>query len=115
MNKQEFEHFVKYYSSYRHRLAFKGLSQQEIISHMYEHFGRGFIHSLPIECKKSRSTIGYWVIPGTTWAHSVTGPVSVYNNIPNFYILDYRLSLDEWLPLSALSPEEQIMFKLKYD
>jgi hypothetical protein len=114
MHKQEFEHFVKYYSSYSHRLAFKGLSHQEIISYMYEHFGRGFIHSLPIECKKSRSTIGYWVIPGTTWVHSTTGPAVPTIRPPGFFILGHYMTLDEWLPLSALSPEEQIMFKLKY-
>jgi hypothetical protein len=110
MHKAQLDRFIEYYLNYRYQGPYNPI---EIISHLYEKFGREFIHDLPVEYRSV--TVPYIVIQGTAWVHSTTEPA--YCGVDNqyrFYMLGYRLSLDEWLPYSALSPEEQIMFKLKY-
>ena len=109
MTKQELEEFIEYHTRLRLDTAI------DTIDHLYEHFGCEFIFGLPVVCTTYRSGNKYIVIQGTAWVHSTTEPA--YCGVDNqyrFYMLGYRLSLDEWLLYSALSPEEQIMFKLKY-
>lgn len=84
------------------------------VSHIYEKYGREFIHNLPIEHRSTHDSYQYTVIRGTYWIHSVVEPVYNYYNKPIFHLLGQRVSLDEWLPLSALSPEDITLFKLKY-
>jgi hypothetical protein len=113
MDKAELDRFIRYYRKCEHNGRIESISR--LISHLYEKFGREFIHNLPVECTTYRSGNKYLEILGTRPEHSTTGPAyRGANNQYRFYILGYHLSLDEWLPLSALSPEEQIMFKLKY-
>ena len=109
MHKAQLDRFIEYYLNYRYQGPYNPI---EIISHLYEKFGREFIHDLPVEYRSV--TVPYIVIQGTTRVHSTTEPVFYYRGKPVFYILGFWVTLDEWLPLSALSPEEQIMFKLKY-
>ena len=106
MDKAEFDQFVDYYYGY------KNIGRIETISHLYEKFGREFIFDLPVEYRSI--TVPYTAIKGTNWMHSTIGPTCYCHGKSEFYILGHCVSLDEWLPLSALSPEEQIMFKLKY-
>lgn len=107
--------FIDYFRDYREfRYKKHQLGTKTLLNHLYEKYGREFIHSLPVECIKSRSINNFWVIQRTSLMHSVTEPAYFYNTTPQFYIFDCRLSLDEWLPYSALTPEEQILFKLKY-
>jgi hypothetical protein len=83
--------------------------------YIYEKYGHEFIHSLPIEHKTTTGGSRYTVILGTRWIHSITD--AAYRGVGNqpwFYILGQRVSLDEWLPYCALSPEDITLFKLKY-
>jgi hypothetical protein len=110
MHKAEFDQFVDYFSKVR-------TQPDTVIStldHVYEHFGREFIFDLPTEYRDSR--VGkYPAIRGTYWIHSPTGPAYCgLDRQLRFYILGYCLSLDNWLPRSALLPEEQLLYKLKY-
>jgi hypothetical protein len=109
MDKDKFEQFVEYY-----RRLPDGVST-DVIDYIYNLLGCEFIFDLPVEYKTdSINDIKYTVIQGTSWMHSTTGPVYVYKNKPEFFILGYYVTLDEWLPRSALSPEDITLFKLKY-
>ena len=111
MDKAELDQFIEYYHEYEYEYNVHA----DIISHMYEHFGREFIHRIPIERKTDGFGYRISVIESTHLRHSVTEPAYfVSNSQPRFYILGYYMTLDDWLPRSALSSEEQIMFKLKY-
>lgn len=105
MDNLKFRQFIKYYHN-------NYINSTVFVNHLYEKFGREFIHSLPVQ----HACIGgdqYTLISGTTLMHSVTEPAYVWY-YPRFCILGIKVDLDSWLPLSALSPEEQILFKLKY-
>ena len=107
---------------------------------LYRHFGPEYIHNLPstlhtvdqlnqfyqlnilhIPDHILPGCLGYYTEQGNISGvlHNVTGPayrVVFKNNreLVFYYILDVELTLDEWLPRSALSPEEQTMYKLKH-
>jgi hypothetical protein len=108
MDNAELERFVDYYRKYEHN------GRIETISHLYEKFGREFIYSLPIKYEIGGIGLQNSVIAGTWLWHSTTEPLYVYNKEPEFYILGYWLTLEQWLPYSALTSEERTLFKLKY-
>lgn len=108
MNQSTLDQFIKYYREYEYNGHFG------IVSHMYEKFGREFIHELPTEYITTRSDSRITVIRGTFWIHSTTEPVFYYQGKPMFYILDHRMFMDRWLLRSALLPEEHLIYKLKY-
>jgi hypothetical protein len=108
MDNAELERFVDYY-----RNNYTGY-YVDVIDHLYEKFGREFIFDLPVEKKPYRLEQQYTVIRGTAWIHSTTGPAGSYAQPPGFFILGHYMTLDQWLPYSALSPEEQLLYKLKY-
>jgi hypothetical protein len=112
MYKAEFDRFIRYYHNYRHQGPYNPI---EIISHLYEKFGQEFIFDLPIEYKTDPfNGEKYTLVQGTYWMHSTTGLACYYRGKPGFYILGNCVSLDEWLPYSALTNEECTLFKLKY-
>ena len=110
MDKAKLDRFIRYY---HYDYAHTGTCIS-IIDHMYIKFGREFIHSLPVEYKDSGFPGHSTVVTGTWLWHSTTEPLYVYNKEPEFYILGYWLTLEQWLPYSALTSEEHTLFKLKY-
>ena len=111
MDKAELDQFIEYYQPHR---ILRG-SPYNDVAHAYKKFGREFIHSLPVEYKTDPvDGQRYTVVQGTYWMHSTTGLACYCRGKPGFYILGHCVSLDEWLPYSALTNEECTLFKLKY-
>jgi hypothetical protein len=112
MDKASLDQFIDYY--YDYLIEHYRYPQFRIIGHIYNKFGAEFIHSLPV--KYLVNTLGnqYSTVYGTYWAHSTSAPTLYLNGQPRFYILDWLMPFNEWLPLSALSSEERTIFKLKY-
>ena len=108
MDNAELKRFVDYY-----RNNYTGY-YLDVIDHLYEKFGREFIFDLPIDYRIYDPERKYPVIQGTTYWHSTSEPLYYHHGRPKFWIFDCQLSLDEWLPRSSLSSEEQLVFKLKY-
>ena len=93
-----------------------GITNTQVVDHFYERFGRKFIFELPTKIETGRFGDQYPVLSGTHWYHSTSEPIffQKYKGQPKFFILGYELPIDQWLPRSSLTPEEQILFKLKY-
>lgn len=86
----------------------------DIIDHMYEKFGKELIHSLPTNIKIYNNNSQVSVISGTKVWHSVTDFSYKLNQIPgDYFIFDRLLTFEQWIVRSALSPEEQLIYRLK--
>lgn len=105
MHKQQFDQFIDYYKN----CICSQLVSVDMVDHLYQQFGREFIFDLPIEY-----VYGLPLVCGIIWCHNTSDVALYHDGVPLFYILGCQLSLDEWLPRSSLSPEEQLVFKLKY-
>jgi hypothetical protein len=115
MDKDELDDFIKYYRKY-YRECIPKLQQDTatVLNHIYQKFGCEFIHRLPTTEFISPNNKRVSVVSGASWIHSVIEPAYYHRGQPKFCILNCSLPLDQWLQYSALSPEERIIFKLKY-
>lgn len=117
----------------RHQLQLRGLSASNEIDQLYREFGRDTILRLPVSLFTHDVTQNVYSIivtemtgsafwfsikqrePVTGVRHSMHQPSVISHDGSRYYsILGCGLTIDEWLPLSALSPEEQLIYKLKY-
>lgn len=119
MDKQQLGEFLGYYCKYydqcyQHTEVNQKNINLHIVDHMYEKYGREFIFDLPVVSRVDILKQNYLVILNTWWVHSVIEPAYYYQDNPVFCLLGMYVELDYWLPHSALSPEEQTIFKLKY-
>ena len=115
MDKREFKEFIRYYKQFITASMTQCIPVDiETIDRVYSRFGREIILGLPTEHRSSSITGPYIAIEGTNWRHSTKTASYHYYSTPIYYILGGYVTLDEWLPRSSLTPEEQILFKLKY-